>query len=244
MKSRAVKKRQRQLAKRPPEYNRDRTPLLEASHDVRQPLHALGLFVGQLRSLAHEVELKRIVEQMDTAVSSLNERLGELFDPSKARAAASTLNDQNRTDATSSAPACVLLDRTDGKLIVVVDDDPLVLDSTCGLLLSWGCTVVTGESGSSALAALLEHRRPPDLIISDFRLSGGKTGIDAIAELRRAFPETIPAFLVSGDTSPEPLHETRASGFHLLHKPVDPMRLRAVLNRALKEKKNELTGNC
>jgi CheY-like chemotaxis protein len=135
-----------------------------------------------------------------------------------------------------------LFDRTNGKLIVVIDDDPLVLDSTRGLLHSWGCTVVTGESGSSALAALLEHRRPPDLIISDFRLSGGKTGINAIAELRSAFPESIPAFLVSGDTSPEPLHETRANGFHLLHKPVDPMRLRAVLNRVLK--KNKLAGNC
>jgi CheY-like chemotaxis protein len=242
MKSRAVKKRQCQLEKRTPQYNRDRSPFPAASHNIRQPLHALGLFVGQLRSVADEVELKRIIEQIDIAVSTLNEQFSELLDLSKADAAASTLNDRNRINAELSTPACVLLDRTNGKLIVVIDDDPLVIDSTCGLLHSWGCTVVTGVSGSSALAALLEHRRPPDLIISDFRLSGGKTGIDAIAELRSAFPESIPAFLVSGDTRPEPLHETRASGFHLLHKPVDPMRLRAVLNRVLKT--NELTGNC
>ena len=237
MKSRSTKKPQRQLAKRPPQYSRDRSRFLAASHDIRQPLHALGLFAAQLRSVADEIERKRIIEQIDIAVSTLNEQFSKLLDLFKADAAASTLNGRNSADAESSAPASVLIDLTNGKLVVVVDDDPLVLDSTCGLLHSWGCTVVTGESGSSALAALLKHRRPPDLIISDFRLSGGETGIDAIAELRSAFPESIPAFLVSGDTRPEPLRETRASGFHLLHKPVDPMKLRAVLNRVLK--KNE-----
>ena len=39
---------------------------------------------------------------------------------------------------------------------------------------------------------------------------------------------------MSGDTNPEPLQEARASGFHLLHKPVDPMTLRAMVNRMLK----------
>ena len=72
-----------------------------------------------------------------------------------------------------------------------------------------------------------------DLIISDYRLSDGKTGIEAIAELRSAFPQSIPAFLVSGDTSLAPLRETLAGGLHLLHKPVDPMTLRAMLNRLL-----------
>jgi len=235
MKSRAIKKRRRKLARRTPQYHRDRSRFLAASHDIRQPLHALGLFVAQLRSLAHEVELNRIVEQIDTAVSTLNEQFSELFDPSEVGDAASTPNGGNGIDANSSTPACVLPDRTNGKLIVVIDDDPLVLDSTCGLLRSWGCSVVAA-SGSGALASLLDQQRPPDLIISDFRLSNGKTGIEAITELRSAFPNTIPAFLVSGDTSPAPLHEAQASGFHLLHKPVDPMRLRAMLNRMLKAK--------
>jgi len=242
MKSRAIKKRQRQLAKRPPDVNRARSRFLAASHDIRQPLHALGLFVAQLRSLAHEVELRRIANQIDTAVSTLNERFIELLDLSEVDAPASTANGGNRIDADSSTPPDFLLDRTNGKLIVIIDDDKLVLDSTCGLLRSWGCTVVSGDSGGGTLTALLDQRRPPDLIISDFRLSDGKTGIDAIAQVRGAFPASIPAFLVSADTSPEPLHEARASGFHLLHKPVDPMRLRAMLNRVLK--KNELTSGC
>jgi CheY-like chemotaxis protein len=37
------------------------------------------------------------------------------------------------------------------KLVVVIDDDPLVLEATGGLLRSWGCCVVTAESCDEAL---------------------------------------------------------------------------------------------
>ena len=120
-----------------------------------------------------------------------------------------------------------------GKLIVVIDDDALVLDSMRGLLRSWGCDVVTAASAHVALAGLGERDRTPDLIISDYRLSDGQNGIEAIEKLREAFNLSIPAFLISGDTAPELLREARASGYHLLHKPVRPRALRAMLGRFL-----------
>jgi signal transduction histidine kinase/integral membrane sensor domain MASE1 len=120
-----------------------------------------------------------------------------------------------------------------GKLIVVIDDDALVLDSMRGLLRSWGCDVVTAASAHVALAGLAERDRTPDLIISDYRLSDGQNGIEAIEKLREAFNLSIPAFLISGDTAPELLREARASGYHLLHKPVRPRALRAMLGRFL-----------
>jgi CheY-like chemotaxis protein len=119
------------------------------------------------------------------------------------------------------------------KLVVVVDDDPLVLDGMGSLFRNWGCRVITASSDAAALANLAE--RVPDLIISDYRLADGTTGIDVIARLRSAFATPIPAFLISGDTNPEPLHEARANGYHLLHKPVDPMTLRAMLHRMLRQ---------
>ncbi len=88
-----------------------------------------------------------------------------------------------------------------------------------------------GASDNAALTNLEAHDEPPDLIISDYRLQDGKTGIDVIKTLRSRFCIQIPAFLISGDTNPEPLHEARNNGYHLLHKPVDPMALRAMLNR-------------
>jgi CheY-like chemotaxis protein len=235
MKSQTIKKQRRRRTRRTSQYDADRSRFLAASHDIRQPMHALGLLVAQLRALAREVELKLVAEQIGTAVFTLNERLSELLDLFEVGATASIPKSRNKVEAYSPTPAGVLPDHANGRLIVVVDDDPVVLESTGGLLRSWGCTVVTGESGASALAALLQHQRPPDLIISDFRLSDGETGIDAIGQLRSAFADAVPALLVSGDTGPEPLHDARAGGFLLLHKPVDPMKLRTVLNRGLRK---------
>jgi DNA-binding response OmpR family regulator len=64
-------------------------------------------------------------------------------------------------------------------------------------------------------------------------LLDGKTGMEVIERLRSAFNCPIPGFLISGDTAPERLSEARDNGYHLLHKPVAPMALRAVLNGLL-----------
>jgi signal transduction histidine kinase/ActR/RegA family two-component response regulator len=57
--------------------------LAAASHDLRQPLHALGLFVGQLPGHMRSAEGGRLVEQMDAAVTSMNELFNALLDISK-----------------------------------------------------------------------------------------------------------------------------------------------------------------
>jgi CheY-like chemotaxis protein len=137
--------------------------------------------------------------------------------------------------AESPAPAHPLMDASDRKLIVVIDDDPLVLEGMGGLFRSWGYHLLVAGTDGEALAGVVDRNRPPDLIVSDYHLSGGKTGIQVIERLRRAFCAEIPAFLVSGDTSPELLRQARASGYHLLHKPVDPMTLRAMVSYVLRE---------
>jgi signal transduction histidine kinase/CheY-like chemotaxis protein len=123
-----------------------------------------------------------------------------------------------------------------GKFIVVIDDDPLALDGMGGLLRSWGCRVVAVRSAAEALLDLAEAEGPPDIVISDFHLSDQCTGIEAIEQLRDAFGAPIPAFLISGDIGPALLQQARHGGYHLLHKPVDPMPLRTMLNRLLKKR--------
>jgi signal transduction histidine kinase len=131
--------------------------------------------------------------------------------------------------------AQAMADPAKGKLVVVIDDDALVRDAMRGLLRHWGCRVVAAESERAAQASLAGKDRRPDLIISDYGLADGHTGIEAIQRLRSAFRGHIPAFLVTGDIAPERLREASAKGFHLLHKPVEPMALRAMLNQMLKE---------
>jgi CheY-like chemotaxis protein len=98
-----------------------------------------------------------------------------------------------------------------------------------GLLRNWGFAVVTADSSDVALARLVQEKQLPDVIISDYHLASGKSGIEAIEALRKAFGAPIPGFLISGDTSPERLRDARAKGYYLLHKPVQSMRLRALL---------------
>jgi signal transduction histidine kinase/ActR/RegA family two-component response regulator len=135
----------------------------------------------------------------------------------------------------SPAPAHPLMDASDRKLVVLIDDDPLVLEGMCGLFRSWGYHLLVAGTDDEALAGVADRDRPPDLIVSDYHLSGGKTGIEVIEGLRRTLSAEIPAFLVSGDTNPELLRQARASGYHLLHKPVDPMKLRAMVSYVLRE---------
>ncbi len=120
-----------------------------------------------------------------------------------------------------------------GELIVVIDDDVLALSAVRGVLRSWGSDVVAASNGAAALAAVRKLGRQPDLVISDYRLGDGTTGIDAIALLRSEFGADLPAFLISGDTSGH-LREAEVSGYHLLQKPVMPMALRALVTHLVR----------
>src|SRR5262252_3185567 len=138
--------------------------------------------------------------------------------------------------AAPPAPAVSALNLAAEKLIVVIDDDALALDGMGGLLQSWGCHVIAARSAAEALTDLADGERPPDLVISDFHLSDHRTGIEAIEQRRASCGAFIPGFLVSGDMSPVLLREAQRNGYHLLHKPVDPMPLRTMLNRLLKKR--------
>jgi signal transduction histidine kinase/CheY-like chemotaxis protein len=57
--------------------------LASASHDLRQPLHALNLFVAQLPTEKKPAERKRLVSHIDAAVASMNELFEALLDMTK-----------------------------------------------------------------------------------------------------------------------------------------------------------------
>jgi len=123
----------------------------------------------------------------------------------------------------------------EGKVILVIGDAPIVLEGTGGLLGKWGYSALTAGSDEAALIRLAERQQRPDLIISDYHLASGKTGIRAIEQINAAFGSSIPAILISGDTAPEPLRDAKDRGYILLHKPVDPMRLRAVMHEFFRD---------
>ena len=59
------------------------TFLASASHDLRQPVHALGLFIGALRSRAMDSQARLLVDHIDNSVSAMDELFAALLDISK-----------------------------------------------------------------------------------------------------------------------------------------------------------------
>ena len=65
--------------------------LAAASHDLRQPLHALGLFTAALSGHTHDTEGTELVHRIRTSVESLEALLSSLLDISKLDAGAITI---------------------------------------------------------------------------------------------------------------------------------------------------------
>lgn len=57
--------------------------LAAASHDLRQPSHALGMFAARLGQLQHNAESSHLIEKLQLAVASLQELLDDLLDISR-----------------------------------------------------------------------------------------------------------------------------------------------------------------
>jgi nitrogen-specific signal transduction histidine kinase/CheY-like chemotaxis protein len=79
--------------------------------------------------------------------------------------------------------------------VLVVDDDPLVLASTAGMLEDLGHTAVEAESGQEALD-LLRGGRQFDLVVADYAMPG-MTGLQLADELHRHWPQ-LPVVLATG----------------------------------------------
>jgi two-component system, sensor histidine kinase len=70
----------------------------------------------------------------------------------------------------------------------------------------------------------------PDLLLVDYRLPHGGTGLDALAAARRHWPgHRLPAIVITGSTIGGHESEAAEHDFHLLIKPVLPNKLRAMI---------------
>lgn len=143
-----------------------------------------------------------------------------------------TCQQENRLEDTAVAPGSAETQLRHA-LAACIDDDLGILEAMVELLAGWGMEVAAGPDVAQVQADLMQLGRSPDVIVSDFRLAGGCSGVEAIASLRRAFGAQIPALLITGDTAAETIQAIDASGLPVLHKPLRPAKLRAMLSHLL-----------
>ncbi|MBC7952013.1 MAG: PAS domain S-box protein [Rhodospirillaceae bacterium] len=132
-----------------------------------------------------------------------------------------------------AAPACSLEvtvapeSHDEARRILVVDDEIHVRNALELVLGEMGHRVEGVETVEDAVQSTKRHR--PELVIADFRLADGKTGIDVIRAVRGQCGNQVPAVVLTGDTDPATIRRIVGEGLHLLHKPVQLEALRAFL---------------
>jgi signal transduction histidine kinase len=114
-----------------------------------------------------------------------------------------------------------------GITALCIDNEPSVLDGMETLLRSWSCEVIKAPDLETALAVIGESPLMPNGLLVDYHLDQGN-GIEAITELRHRFGD-LPAILITADRSPTVREQARNQGIQLLHKPIKPAALRALL---------------
>ncbi|MGQ9364717.1 response regulator [Azospirillum sp. ST 5-10] len=120
-----------------------------------------------------------------------------------------------------------------GGLIVVVDDDPSIVEGLGMILETWGYDVFTAQSVGDLQGRLGDLGATPALVLADHFLPGGHTGGEAVEMVRSHCGARVPAIVLTGDTAPERQDEAAAGGYRLLHKPVLPTALRSALEEMI-----------
>jgi len=116
--------------------------------------------------------------------------------------------------------------------VLLVDDEPTVRYALELILENWGCKILSANSMSAALDQVSSDSNI-DIIVSDYRLKAGETGIDLIKKVQEVVGRRVPSLLVSGDTNPQLVREIRAQHYFLLHKPVKPAHLQKAMRQLM-----------
>ena len=114
-----------------------------------------------------------------------------------------------------------------GITALCIDNEPSVLDGMETLLRGWGCEVIKAPSFELALDAVSDQRTIPNGLLVDYHLDQAN-GIEAIIALRQRLGE-LPAILITADRSPDVRELARSEGVQVLHKPLKPAALRALM---------------
>ena len=136
--------------------------------------------------------------------------------------------------AASVAPGVRAQRRFDGALVVFVENEAAIAGAMVELLAGWSCEVVAAPTAEDALARLGGRR--PDVLLSDYHLDDGRTGLEALALMLARLGPAVPAALITADRDPGLRAAAEAAGYRLLHKPVRPGALRALLAQMLAER--------
>lgn len=117
-----------------------------------------------------------------------------------------------------------------GRHILILDDEPMIVDALARTLRDDGATVTAANSAEEATRALAQAL-PIDLAVIDLQLEKGIDGLDLVRGWQQGRGVKLPALIVTGATDPLTLARLQSSGIAWMTKPVAVPALRATVAR-------------
>jgi DNA-binding NtrC family response regulator len=122
----------------------------------------------------------------------------------------------------------------DAARILVVDDEPDMVETVARILTHLGHESVTATEGGAALE-LLERERP-DLVLTDLRMPG-MDGLALLKEVKRIDPEAPVVLFTAHATIQTAVEAIKAGAFDYITKPFTADQLQVVIERALTQRR-------
>jgi signal transduction histidine kinase len=119
-----------------------------------------------------------------------------------------------------------------GRHILVLDDEPMIVDALARTLRDDGATVTAAQTAEEATRALADPRHV-DLAVIDLQLEKGIDGLELLESWRQGHGAALQALIVTGATDPKTLARLQSSGIAWLTKPVAVPALRATVARLI-----------
>ncbi len=119
------------------------------------------------------------------------------------------------------------------KTILVIDDDPAILDSIKAILEVSGYNVITALTSETGLNEFKKNK--PDLVICDMMMERIDEGIMIVREMKR-IDRAIPVFLLSsiGDATSDNINFMELGFNGIFQKPANLDNMLAVIEKQLK----------
>ncbi len=120
--------------------------------------------------------------------------------------------------------------------ILVIDDDPVVVQLVSGILRKKGYEVLTAKEGNAGLELLRQQN--PDIVITDYQMPG-MSGIDVLGKIRE-LDDTIPVIMLTayGDASLT-IRSMKTGAFDFIEKPINPRELLETVKNGLQSVETE-----
>ncbi len=115
-------------------------------------------------------------------------------------------------------------------IVMVVENDADELHAMTQKLEGWGASVLAAGSTLEAISLMQEIGTPPDIVLADYQLDEDDNGIETIRTLRALAGCEIPAIIISANRHRDFQSQADEMSFAVLNKPVQLVRLRALID--------------